>query len=202
MSLESWIALVVALGLLGLSPGPAWASVVTTSIARGFAAAAAMALGVALADVVFLLFAVFGMVLLAKALGAFFLSVKLAGAGYLIWLGIRFWRRPPALPEDAPGARRPFGPFLAGFALTLGNPKAIAFYLGFLPAFIDLTAVDGWDFALMALTTFTVIAAMLCGYAAVAAKSRRLLRGEAVRRRIGRLLGSALIGTGVVVATR
>lgn len=54
----------------------------------------------------------------------------------------------------------------------------------------------------MALTTFTVIAAMLCGYAAVAAKSRRLLRGEAVRRRIGRLLGSALIGTGVVVATR
>ncbi len=202
MSLESWIALVFALTLLGLSPGPAWASVVATSIARGFAAAAAMALGVALADVVFLLFAVFGLVLLAKALGALFLAVKLAGAAYLIWLGIRLWRHPPAVPDAPPTAGRPLGPFLAGFALTLGNPKAIAFYLGFLPAFMDLAAIDGWDVALMALTTFTVIAAMLSGYAAAAVRSRRLLRREPARRLIGRLLGTTLVGAGVVVATR
>jgi len=202
MSIESWIALVLALTVLGLSPGPAWAAVVTTSIARGFAQAAAMSVGVACADVFFLLLAVFGLVLLANALGTLFLAVKFAGAGYLIWLGIKLWRCPPAAPEGTPAPNRSTGPFLAGFALTLGNPKAIAFYLAFLPAFIDLTAIKGWEVGLIAATTFTVIAAMLCGYAAVAAKFRRLLRAEKYRRRMGRVLGSTLIGTGVVVATR
>lgn len=202
MSIEIWIAFVFALILLGLSPGPAWASVVTTSLARGFRPAAAMAVGVALADVFFVLLAVFGLVLLAKALGTFFLIVKFAGAAYLIWLGIKLWRHPPAAPDGAPTPNGRLGPFLAGFALTLGNPKAIAFYLGFLPAFIDLTAVDGWDVGLIAATAFVVIAAMLSGYAGLAARSRRLFRHEAIRRRMGRVLGTALIGTGAVVATR
>ena len=202
MSIEIWTAFVLALVLLGLSPGPAWASVVATSLARGFRPAAAMAIGVASADVFFVLLAVFGLVLLAKALGAFFLLVKFAGAAYLIWLGVKLWRSPPAAPDGPPTSNGSLGPFLAGFALTLGNPKAIAFYLGFLPAFIDLTAVDGWDVGLIAATAFVVIAAMLGGYAGLAARSRRLFRHEVVRRRLGRFVGTALIGTGAVVATR
>ena len=202
MSLESWIALVFALTVLGLSPGPAWAAVVTTSLARGLVPAAAISLGVACADVFFLLLAAFGLVLLANALGSLFFAVKMAGAGYLIWLGVRLWRCPPATPEGAATAQRPLGPFLAGFALTLGNPKAIAFYLAFLPAFIDLTAMTGGDLALIAATTFAVIASMLCGYAALAARFSRILRRDRSRRLIGRLLGTTLIGTGVVVATR
>ena len=59
MTIESWIAYIVALSLLGLSPGPAWAAVITTGIARGFPRAAAMALGIALGDVVFLVIAGF-----------------------------------------------------------------------------------------------------------------------------------------------
>ncbi len=161
-----------------------------------------MSVGVALADVFFLLLAVFGLALLANALGTLFIAVKFAGAGYLIWLGIKLWRCPPTAPDDTPTPKQSLGPFFAGFALTLGNPKAIAFYLAFLPAFIDLTAVTGWDVGLIAITTFTVIAAMLTGYAAVAAKFRHLLRGDSFRQRMGRVLGSTLIGTGVVVATR
>jgi len=202
MSLESWIALVFALAVLGLSPGPAWAAVVTTSLSRGFVPAAAMAVGVACADVFFLLLAVFGLVLLANALGILFVAVKIAGAGYLIWLGVRLWRNPPAIPEGRAAAKRSLGPFLAGFALTLGNPKAIAFYLAFLPAFIDLAAVEGWEVGLIALTTFAVIAGMLTGYATVAARFGRLLHRERYRRRVGRLLGTTLIGTGVVVTSR
>ncbi|MDX1576034.1 MAG: LysE family translocator [Kiloniellales bacterium] len=202
MSLESWIALLFALTVLGLTPGPAWAAVVTTSVARGLVPAAAMSLGVASADVFFLLLAAFGLVVLANALGSLFFAVKMAGAGYLIWLGIRLWRHPPALPEGPAAATRPLGPFLAGFALTLGNPKAIAFYLAFLPAFIDLPVMTGGDLALIAATTFAVIAGMLCGYAAIAARFGRLFRRETYRRRLGRVLGTTLIGTGAAVATR
>ncbi len=202
MSTESWIALVLALAVLGLSPGPAWAAVITTSLGRGFRAALAMSAGVALGDVVFLLLAVFGLALLAKALGTLFLAVKIAGAAYLIWLGIKLWRTPPPADLEAAPQKSSFGPFLGGFALTLGNPKVIAFYLGFLPAFVDLAALTRTDVALVSLTTFGVIAAILAGYAAAAASSRRLLRNDRVRRLVGRVAGTTLIGTGVVVATR
>ena len=202
MTIETWITFVLALSLLGLSPGPAWAAVVTTSLARGFVPGMAMSFGVALADVFFLLLAVSGLALLAKALGAFFIVVKFAGAAYLIWLGIKLWRNPPAAPVDVAVLQGSRGPFLGGFVLTLGNPKAIAFYLGFLPAFVDLTALTGWSLGLVAATTFAVIAAMLSGYAALASSSRRLFRREGIRRGLGRVLGTTLIGTGVVVATR
>ncbi|MEM7223046.1 MAG: LysE family translocator [Pseudomonadota bacterium] len=200
MTFESWIALVLALTLLGLSPGPAWAAVVTTGMARGPAAAAAMALGVALGDVVFVLAAVFGLALLAQALGTLFLAVKFAGAAYLIWLGVKLWRRPPSLA--APPKPSALGPFLGGFALTIGNPKVIAFYLGFLPAFMDLTALSGQDVGVLAATAFVVIFALLAGYGLAAAGARRLLARERLRRAFGRLLGTTLIATGVAVATR
>lgn len=202
MSFEIWIALVLALTLLGLSPGPAWAAVVTTAMARGFRAAATMAIGVALGDVFFLLLAVSGLALLAQLLGSFFLVVKFAGAAYLIWLGIKIWRQPPTVTESEAASGRSLGPLIGGFALTLGNPKVIMFYLGFLPAFLDLGALSNRDVGLVAATAFLVIAGMLCGYGAFAAGSRRLLRRMGIRRLIGRLLGSTLIGTGLFVAAR
>ena len=206
MTIESWIAYVIALSLLGLSPGPAWAAVITTGIARGFPRAGAMALGIALGDVVFLLFAVFGLAVLAQALGNLFIIVKLLGAAYLIWLGISLWRNPPKVDLAAAPQGGRLGPFLGGFALTLGNPKVIAFYLGFLPAFMDLQALTGGQLLLVAATTFVVIAGFLAGYAALAARSRRFFaegkQGAFARRLLGRVLGTTLIGTGVAVATR
>jgi threonine/homoserine/homoserine lactone efflux protein len=202
MNIESWIALVLALTILGISPGPAWAAVVTTSIGRGFLPAAAMVMGIALGDVFFLLLAVLGLALLAKALGTLFLLVKFAGAAYLIWLGIKLWRHPPAVVGSVAAPSRALGPFFGGFALTLGNPKVIAFYLGFLPAVIDLRSLTAWDIGLVAVTTFAIIATILSGYAAVAAGSRRFLLRERVRRGMSRVLGSTLIGTGVIFVTR
>lgn len=217
MTFESWIAFVVALTLLGLSPGPALAAVVVTAMSRGWPAACAMAVGVGLGDVVFLLFAIFGLAAVAALMGEFFTLVKLAGAAYLIYLGIRLWRKPPdlTLPPTASEAdsktspetgsqtgRRRLGPLLGGFALTLGNPKAIAFYLGFLPAFMDLGALSAGDVGLAAATSFTIIGGMLAVQAAMAARARRFFARERARRLFGRLLGSALVACGVAVASR
>ena len=86
--------------------------------------------------------------------------------------------------------------------MTLGNAKVIAFYIGFLPVFIDLDAMTMRDTVLLAATTFGVVATALSSCAAVAARSRRLLRSKANRRRMGRVVGSALMGTGVIVAAK
>jgi threonine/homoserine/homoserine lactone efflux protein len=206
MTLEAWLAFVLALTLLGLSPGPAFAAVVVTAMSRGLPAAFAMAVGVGLGDVVFLIFAIFGLAAFAALLGELFALVKLAGAAYLIYLGLRLWRRPPdfSLPAEIPGPHkgRFGGPFLGGFALTLGNPKAIGFYLGFLPAFMDLTALSAGDVGLAAATAFTVIAGMLAVQAAMAARARRFFARPRPRRIFGRLLGTALVASGIAVASR
>lgn len=204
MTLETWLALVAALTILGLSPGPAWAAVISSALTRGFGPAFAMCLGVALGDVVYLLLAVFGLAVVAQAMGELFFIVKLAGAAYLIWLGINLWRKPPGVAEIAASrqTRKSIGPFLAGFSLTLGNPKVIAFYLGFLPAFVDLARISTGETALLSATAFTVIGGLLAFYAAIAAKSRDLFRREAFRMTLGRIMGTTLIGTGIVVASR
>jgi len=203
MSLESWIALVVALTILGLSPGPAWAAVVTTSIARGFLAATAMSIGVALGDLTFLFFAIFGLTVLAESLGSLFIIVKYVGAVYLVWLGVMLWRNPPVAPSDSSTASSSLKtPLFTGFILTLGNPKVIAFYLGFLPAFVDMADFSYSDLLIVGITVFVVIAGVLSSYAALAARSRRLLAIESVRMTLGRVLGCTMVGTGVVVAIK
>ena len=78
-------------------------------------------------------------VLLAQALGSLFVIVKFAGAAYLIWLGIRLWQSAPLtvdMEADA-GDGKAWRSLLTGLAISLGNPKVIAFYLGFLPAFLE-----------------------------------------------------------------
>ncbi|HMB77971.1 MAG TPA: LysE family translocator [Kiloniellaceae bacterium] len=209
MTLEAWLAFAAALMLLGLSPGPAFAAVMVTAMSRGWPAALAMALGVGLGDVVFLLFAVFGLAAFAALLGEFFALVKLAGAAYLIYLGVRLWRHPPDLAMTAPGQvggeaarRRRLGPFLGGFALTMGNPKAIGFYLGFLPVFMDLTALTAGAVGLAAGTAFTIIAGSLAVQAALATQVRRFFAQARPRRIFGRLLGTALVAGGIAVASR
>ncbi len=198
MSIEIWIAFVLALILLGLSPGPAWASVVTTSLARGFRPAAAMAVGVALADVFFVLLAVFGLVLLAKALGAFFLIVKFAGAVYLIWLGVKLWRARGTLGHVE--TRRPGGSFFwQGFIVIWSNPKALFFFGAFIPQFIDPSAGAVAQTMLLGVT-FMAVATLFDGaYAVLAGHTGALLSRRNVRF-VEMISGTCLIGGGLWLA--
>ena len=153
LSFESWIALVAALALLAATPGPGWAAVISTALARGFAPAVAMAVGMSLGDVVFLLLAIFGLSVLAELMGSLFLIVKIAGGAYLIYLGVRMWMKAPTAPATAAVQGGYSGVFLAGFGITLGNPKVIGFYLGFFPAFMDVSALTRYDIVAVAVTT-------------------------------------------------
>ena len=204
MSLESTVLYALALLLAAASPGPGVVACVACAMAHGSLRGVAMAAGQALGDVAFMLLAVYGLALLAAALGELFLLVKLAGAAYLVWLGVTLWRAKPqaaklAPPADARGLARSFA---AGLAVALGNPKMIAFYLGFLPSFLDLATLTGGDVVTLALLTWGLVTAVLGGYALAVGGARRLLGDP---RRVGwinRLAGGALIGAGVAVATR
>lgn len=161
-------------------------------------------LRVVISDLIFFLLAALGLAALAHSMGDLFLFVKFAGAGYLIWLGIKLWRAPVAAPPEGqplPARRRGFGRnVLAGVALTLGNPKTIAFYAGLLPTIIDIEKLTATDIALMMLIMLPVVGGIPTAYAYAAARARRFLNSQRRVRLMNRTAETMMIGTGVAVA--
>ncbi len=97
-------------------------------------------IGIVVADILFILIAVYGLALIAGMMGEQFRLIQYIGAAYLIWLGISLWRADAkARAAETCDSRPGLSSFLTGLLITLGDQKAILFYLGFFPAFIDLS---------------------------------------------------------------
>ncbi|MEL7238657.1 MAG: LysE family translocator, partial [Planctomycetota bacterium] len=124
--------------------------------------------------------------------------VRLLGAAYLIYLGVRLWRSDGALAEaTAEKGARNF--FLQGFLVILSNPKALIFFGAFIPQFVDPSAPATPQIVLLA-ATFMVVATAIDGAYAVAAGSlgRRLTRTRI--RLLERVSGTFLIAGGIWLA--
>lgn len=196
------LALAIAVAL----PGPAIVSVISCAIGHGFRPALAVVAGLIVGDLIYFTAAVLGMAALARSLGELFVFVKLAGAAYLIWLGIKLWRtRPAAAAAVATDTRAERGysrGFVAGFLVTLSNPKTIGFYAGLLPTFIDLERLTVIDAVAMGATVVAVVGTIAGGYAYAAAKSRKFLQSPRRVKLMNRTAGTMMIGSGLAVATR
>jgi threonine/homoserine/homoserine lactone efflux protein len=196
-------AFAAALAIAVALPGPGIFAVVSCALGRGLRAALAMIAGVILGDLIYFYLAVLGLAALARSMGEFFIAVKLAGALYLVWLGIKLWREQPAAPTTAEttqfGNRRNL---LGGFMVTISNPKTIAFYAGLLPTFIDLEKLSATDAVAMGAIVILTVGLIPAGYAVAAASSRRFFRSPARLRLLNRTAGTMLIGSGVTVAVR
>jgi threonine/homoserine/homoserine lactone efflux protein len=152
--LHRMAALFAAMVLLAALPSASALTVSAIAARSGFRHGAFTTAGIVLGDLLFLLFAVFGLALLVQSLGPAFVLVNLAAGVYLLGLSAVLWRtrrRPaqPASQSPSPPAS-PLASFLAGLLITLGDQKAALFYLGFLPAFLPLTSLTPLDVAVVA----------------------------------------------------
>lgn len=206
MHLSVLAAFTVALAIAVALPGPGIFAVVSCALGRGLRAALAMIGGVIIGDLIYFYLAVLGMAALARSMGEFFIVVKFAGALYLVWLGVKLWREKPAgldaVDEPSPSAAGDRRNLLAGFLVTIGNPKSIAFYAGLLPTFIDLEKLSAGDALAMGVIVILVVGLIPAAYAFAAAASRRFFRSPARLRVLNRTAGTMLIGSGVTVAMR
>lgn len=120
----------------GLTPGPAVMLVTTASIRYGFWAAMIPAIGICVANLVWIALAASGVAVLAKAFPEAFLVVKLAGIGFIVWLA---WKTAFGAPVDLlrrePPPRRRL--FVHGIGLQLANPNALVYFGGLLPAYFN-----------------------------------------------------------------
>lgn len=195
-----------ALAVAAAIPGPGIAAVVARVLGAGFRPALPMIFGLILGDLVYLSAAALGLGVIASSFGTLFMVIRWAGAAYLVYLAIRlFMAHPEAEALPMRGQRRvgPFsGPFLAGLLVTLGNPKVILFYLALLPTIVDLGGLTALGFAEMSVVVFLVVLGVVCGYAALAARTRRLFENPAARRILNRIAGVTMMGAAAAIATR
>jgi threonine/homoserine/homoserine lactone efflux protein len=204
MTIESTIALAIAMLILATSPGPGVFASVAQALAAGFRSSINVIAGIVVGDLIFLMLAIFGLSAIAYALGELFFIVKIGGGAYLVWLGYKMWTAEPVPPNsDLNVATRNRGQrFLSGLFITLSNPKVIIFYCGFLPTFMDLRSLSFIDIAIVAAVVSIVLGSVMTIYAYFASRTRSLFTRRRSVRILNRCAGTVLVGTGIVIATR
>ncbi|MFQ6549133.1 LysE family translocator [Aestuariibius sp. 2305UL40-4] len=200
---DLWLAFVAASTLLLLIPGPTVLLVLSYSLSQGRRVATASALGVATGDLVAMSASLAGLGALVLASATAFTVLKWIGAAYLIWLGIKLLRQPPAhglRPEDVP-ATAPRRIFAHTATVTALNPKSIAFFIAFVPQFVRPEAALLPQFAIL-IATFVALAALIAlAYALLADRLRATIARPSVLTWMTRLGGTALVGMGLMTAT-
>ena len=180
------------------TPGPGIIAIVARALGSGFRSTIPASLGILVGDLCLMTLSAFGLALVAQALGHLFLAVKIAGGLYLLWLGYKYWTAPveeagEIVPQSAGRG------FLAYLGLTLGNPKAIVFFVALLPLAINPRFLTAGGYAELVAATFVVIPAVTLSYAAMAARLRKFVASQKARKRINKSAGAVMACAGVAV---
>lgn len=200
MTSVDWLAFVLASGAVVLAPGPGSLFVARSAATAGGAAGVRAMLGIMVGDACLIVISLLGVSALFHAYPALFQLIRLAGAGYLVYLGIQALLAGSGRQSDAPAD--PGLPFRRAVAITLLNPKAVFFFMAFFPVFI--TSAEGGlvlPYSMMTLV-FMGISATYLGFltlvsARLAATFRESRRLQALARRF---CGGLLIAFGLRVA--
>jgi threonine/homoserine/homoserine lactone efflux protein len=205
MTLAGLLVFVAAYALAVASPGPGIAALVARVLARGTRGVPAFVAGFVAGDLVWFAVAAGGLALVAQAVEGVFAAVRYAGAAYLAWLAFRFWTAPARPFEAAPAdgaAEGGWRLFATGLAITLGNPKAVVFFLALLPTVVDLPSLTPLGAAEIAAAMVAVLVVILSAYALAAARARTLFRSARAVRALNVGAGAAMAGAAAAVATR
>jgi len=197
MPIETWIAFLAAASVLLLIPGPTILLVIGQSLGGGRRAALPLVAGVAMGDLVAMTLSMAGLGALLAASATLFTVLKWAGVAYLLYLGVKLWRAPvgEAAPLPARAAWR------QAFLVTALNPKSIAFFVAFVPQFLD-SARPFLPQAMILVASFVTLAALNTAlYALLAGRLSGAVRRPSVRRALNRAGGGMLIGAGLATAT-
>jgi threonine/homoserine/homoserine lactone efflux protein len=199
-SLQLYLAYVAACIALALLPGPNVTLVIANGLRYGTRSALINILGAQVGLAIVIAVVGIGLTSLVATMGYWFDWVRLAGAAYLIWIGINLVVRPAAIATpDTPPAPPRGGFFLQGMLVLLSNPKALLFFGAFIPQFVDLKANQLWQVAVLGFT-FMVFASLTdAGYALLAGRARALL-SEKRTRLLSRVSGGFMIGGGLWLA--
>ena len=203
MSFELWLAFFVASTALLAVPGPTVMLVVSYALGHGKTSGWATVPGVTLGDFTAMTASLLGAGAILAMSAVLFSVLKLAGAAYLIWLGIKLWQAEPKLNNlrEMSTANSKVAMFWNAYIVTALNPKSIVFFIAFVPQFIGPTLAPIQQIVILE-GTFLILAAInVAVWAILAGHLRSWFKRPAALRNVNRTGASFLVGAGVLTAT-
>jgi threonine/homoserine/homoserine lactone efflux protein len=204
MSIETWLAFAAASAIMLAIPGPTILLVISYALGHGRRTALATVTGVTLGDFTAMTASLAGLGALLATSATLFTILKLIGAGYLMFLGVKLWRAPvvtgPMGDNDNLPEEKPLKILAHAYVVTALNPKSIIFFIAFVPQFLDLNQ-PFLPQTLILEATFLCLAALnaLC-YVLLADMARGFIRKASVQKMVNRTGGTLLIAAGAVTA--
>lgn len=202
-SLDLLAAFLLATAIFAYMPGPATLYATAQTLARGRRAGWFAALGIHLGGYVHVIAAAIGLAVLFEAVPMVYTLLKLAGAAWLIWLGIGMFLGDKGTDPQTPAPKSAKRAFWESVSVEVLNPKTAIFYLAFLPQFADPSAAFPIWVQLLILGTVVNLmfssADALCVLLAdrIASAFRTSDRAGRIAQRVG---GSILVALGVNLA--
>jgi homoserine/homoserine lactone efflux protein len=204
MDWHVWLAFFAASWVIAISPGSGAVLSMSHGLAYGVRHSSATIAGLQLGLAVILLIAGVGVGALLLASATAFTVVKVLGAAYLIWLGLKQWRAPvdghaPAAGQalvNHPGLPTVRERVLTGFMTNVTNPKGIVFMVAVLPQFIDPHRPLWLQLLILLVTSIGVDLVVMHGYAFLASRAQRWLATAKARRAQNRVFGGVLMAMG------
>ncbi|MDO9203728.1 MAG: LysE family transporter [Hydrogenophaga sp.] len=212
MDFNVWLAFFAASWVIAISPGSGAVLSMSHGLAYGMRRSSATIAGLQLGLAVILLIAGVGVGALLLASATAFTVVKVLGAAYLIWLGLKQWRAP--VHAHAPAAGQALvnhlgvptvrERVLTGFMTNVTNPKGIVFMVAVLPQFIDPHRPLWLQLLILLVTSIGVDLVVMHGYAFLASRAQRWLATARARRAQNRVFGGVLMamGAGLMLVKR
>jgi threonine/homoserine/homoserine lactone efflux protein len=197
----SFLLFLLAASLIALSPGPGIFYVAARTLADGRGVGLASSLGTGIGGLAHVAAGAVGVSALIMASAEAFTLLKIAGALYLVWLGletVREARVDIVVARSGAGACRAFR---EGIAVEALNPKTAAFFLAFLPQFVDPAAGPVWlQFLLLGLVSVTLNTAVDVVVAIMASRARSMaLARPVLMRRLRQGAGAAIAALGLTL---
>ncbi len=204
MPFSIWATLLGASLLISFTPGAGAINTMTNSLNIGLRRSIWGVLGQQAALIIHLIIVAAGVGVVVSSSQLMFDAIRYLGAAYLCYLGIRqFFREPEVSAEAAVlvAGESAWSLFRRGMFVNLLNPKAIVFFLAFIPGFVR-PALPLWpQYVVIAATIVTVdILVMWLFFAPIARGFQRFTRNERGQRLLNRVFGVLFIGVGLMLA--
>jgi threonine/homoserine/homoserine lactone efflux protein len=197
-----WLFIATAVILI-LTPGQDTFFILGRSLSGGRRAGIAAAMGISVGSVIHTVLAALGLSALLATSAHAFMAVKLAGAAYLVYIGVRaLMASAGGLPADDTGGGH-WSAFRQGVVSNLLNPKVALFFLALMPQFIDAASTHKVAAFLALGLTFVTLGVVWCVILAIGAAELRgvFLRRPSMARTLNRVAGAMFIALGVRLAT-
>ena len=203
MSFSNATTILITMFVLSIVPGPSVFLIIVRSMTSNLSQGIITIGGIVFANIIFIMLVVYGVGALVVSMDGLYKIIKFSGSAYLFWLGVKLLMTKAKMVEIEEVVESSWkANFIAGFIVTISAPRAILFYVSFLPNVIDLNKAKVPDVLLLMLIAAIAVGGAKLPYALLAYKSSLFLQEEKPKRVMNVLAGVVMLLIGCAVALK